>query len=176
MPPTARVAVLVSSCDRFFDAWQPFAGFWRRHWPAQALPWPVFLIVNRLAVRSEWLTPLAVGPDRGWADNLRLALGRIEADYLLYLQEDYFLTAPPDAAGLAALAAAARAERVDVLCLRAMPPGYGAEEWPRVPAAIGGRVERNSGGFAVARAVAGGVLAADCLAGGLVPRRKRVGF
>ena len=137
MPPTARVAVLVSSCDRFFDAWRPFAAFWRRHWPARALPWPVFLIVNRLAVRSDWLTPLAVGPDRGWADNLRLALGRLEADYLLYLQEDYLLTAPPDAARLAALAAAARAESVDVLCLRAMPPGYGAEEWPRVPASLG---------------------------------------
>ena len=103
----------------------------------RALPWPVFLLVNRLPVRSEWLTPLAVGPDRGWADNLRFALGRIEADYLLYLQEDYFLTAPPDAARLAALAAAARTEGVDVLCLRAMPPGYGAEDWPRVPAGGG---------------------------------------
>ena len=137
MSQTARVAVLVSSCDRFFDAWRPFAAFWLRHWPAQGLPWPVFLIVNRLAVRSEWLTPLTVGPDRGWADNLRLALGRIDADYLLYLQEDYFLTAAPDADGLAAMAAAARAQDVDVLCLRAMPPGYGAEDWPRVPAGIG---------------------------------------
>ena len=132
MSQAARVAVLVSSCDRFFDAWRPFAAFWRRHWPAQALPWPTFLIVNRLPVRSAWLTPLAVGPDRGWADNLRLALGRIEADYLIYLQEDYFLTAPPDAARLEAMAAAARAEGVDVLCLRAMPPGYGAEDWLRV--------------------------------------------
>ena len=134
MSQAARVAVLVSSCDRFFDAWRPFAAFWRRHWPAGALPWPVFLLVNRLPVRSEWLTPLAVGPDRGWADNLRFALGRIEADYLLYLQEDYFLTAPPAAARLAALAAAVRTEGVDVLCLRAMPPGYGAEDWPRVSA------------------------------------------
>ena len=137
MPQTARVAVLVSSCDRFFDAWRPFAAFWRRYWPAQVLPWPAFLIVNRLSVCSEWLTPLAVGPDRGWADNLRIALGRIEADHLLYLQEDYFLTAPPDAAWLAAMAASARSESVDVLCLRAMPPGYGAEAWPRVPASVG---------------------------------------
>ena len=133
--PAVRVAVLVSSCDRFFDAWRPFAAFWRQHWPARTLPWRVFLVVNRLAVRSEWLTPLAVGPDRGWANNLRLALGRVEADYLLYLQEDYFLTAPPDAACLSALAAAMRTESADMLCLRAMPPGYGAEEWPSVPTA-----------------------------------------
>lgn len=130
-PP--RVAVLVSSCDRFFDAWRPFAAFWRRHWPARDLPWPVFLIVNRLPVHSEWLTPLSVGKDRGWADNLRLVLPRIEADYVLYLQEDYFLTQPPDFARLAAMAAAMWARDADLLCLRAMPPGYGAEAWPPVP-------------------------------------------
>ncbi len=131
------VAVLVSSCDRFFDAWRPFAGFWRRHWPAKTLRWPVYLVVNELEVRSDWLTPLAVGRDRGWSDNLRLVLGRIESDYLLYLQEDYFLTAPPDADWLAAALARMRTENVDLLCLRAMPPGYGAEEWPRVPGTQG---------------------------------------
>lgn len=126
-------AVLVSSCDRFFDAWRPFAGFWRRHWPAAALRWPVYLIVNELPVRSDWLTALAVGRDRGWSDNLRQVLGRIEADYVLYLQEDYFLIAPPDADWLETTLARMRKERVDLLCLRAMPPGYGAGEWPRIP-------------------------------------------
>ena len=130
-------AVLVSSCDRFFDAWRSFAGFWRRHWPAQTLRWPVYLVVNELAVRSDWLTPLAVGRDRGWSDNLRQVLGRIESDYLLYLQEDYFLTAPPDTDWLAAALAWMRAERIDLLCLRAMPPGYGAEDWPLVPGGDG---------------------------------------
>ena len=125
-------AVLVSSCDRFFDAWRPFAGFWRRHWPAKTLRWPSYLIVNELAVRSDWLTPLAVGPDRGWSDNLRQVLGRIESRYVLYLQEDYLLTAPPDADWLEKTLAQMKAARVDLLCLRAMPPGYGAEEWPRV--------------------------------------------
>ena len=140
-----RVAVLVSSCDRFFDAWRPFAAFWRKHWPADRLPWPVFLVVNQLPVRSRWLTPLAVGKDRGWSDNLRLVLERIDADYLLYLQEDYFLTAPPDAARLAALVDRMTAERVDLLCLHAMPPGYGAEQWPPVPGSAGGLSEIPAG-------------------------------
>jgi hypothetical protein len=140
MPPVAAqtpgtgdrwdVSVLVSSCDRFFDAWRPFAAFWRRHWPAHELAGPVYLVVNRFPIRSEWLTPIAVGRDRGWANNLRTALASIETEYLLYLQEDYFLTAPPDAARLRALSAAARAEQVDLLCLRAMPGGHGAEVWP----------------------------------------------
>ena len=112
----AAVAVLVSSCDRFFDAWRPFAGFWRQHWPREALPWRVYLIVNELGVRSDWLTPLSVGRDRGWSDNLRLVLERLEVDYLLYLQEDYFLTAPPEADWLTTTLARLRAEQVDLLC------------------------------------------------------------
>lgn len=139
------VAVLVSSCDRFFDAWRPFAAFWRRHWPADRLPWPVFLVTNHLPVRSDWLTPLPVGADRGWSDNLRLVLNRIDVDYLLYLQEDYFPTGPPDADQLAGLVARMAAEAVDVLCLRAMPPSYGAEAWPRVPGRDGSLCEVPAG-------------------------------
>ena len=142
---TAKVAVLVSSCDRFFDAWKPFAAFWRKHWPTDRLPWPVFLIVNRLEVRSGWLTPLTLGPDRGWSDNLRLALGRIDADYLFYLQEDYFLTAPPDVARLSGVVDRMAAEAVDLLCLRAMPAGYGAEDWTPVPGSDGGLSEIPAG-------------------------------
>ena len=106
----------------------------------------MFLVVNRLEeVRSEWLTPLAVGADRGWADNLRLVLERIDADFLLYLQEDYFLTGPPDASQLAELVARMDTEAVDLLCLRAMPSGYSAEGWPRVAGSESGLSEIPAG-------------------------------
>ena len=140
-----KVAVLVSSCDRFFDAWKPFAAFWQKHWPTDRLQWPVYLIVNRLEVRSGWLTPLAVGTDRGWADNLRRVLERIDADFLLYLQEDYFLTDAPDVARLSGMVDRMKTESVDLLCLRAMPSGYGAEDWPRVPEGNGGLSEIPAG-------------------------------
>ena len=140
-----RVAVLVSSCDRFFDAWRPFAAFWRRWWPADTLPWPVFLVVNHLPVRSDWLTPLAVGRDRGWSDNLRRVLERLDAEYLLYLQEDYFLTGPPLEEALTGMVDRLDAEGADLLCLRPMPPGYGAEDWPQVPGSDGGLSEIPAG-------------------------------
>ena len=85
----SSVAVVVSSCDAFFDAWRPFVFFFRKHW--SACPFPAFLIVNRLRVRSKLLQPITVGPDRGWASNMKVALDQIEAPYVLYLQEDYFL-------------------------------------------------------------------------------------
>src|ERR1700709_129204 len=87
----SSVAIVVSSCDAFFDAWRPFVFFFRKHW--SDCPFPVFLIVNRLRVRSNFLQPIAVGPDRDWAANMQVALRQITQPYVLYLQEDYFLNA-----------------------------------------------------------------------------------
>lgn len=88
----SSVAIVVSSCDAFFDCWRPFAFFFRKFWGD--CPFPVYLVVNELEVRSAGIRPIPVGPDRGWASNMQRALNEIDAPSLLYLQEDYFLTAP----------------------------------------------------------------------------------
>lgn len=95
----SSVAIVVSSCDAFFDAWRPFAFFFRKHW--SDCPFPCYLIVNRLRVRSSWLQPIAVGPDRDWAWNMKVALTYITQPYILYFQEDYFLNAEVHRAQLA---------------------------------------------------------------------------
>lgn len=86
----SSVAILVSSCDAFFDAWKPFAEFFEKYWGY--CPHEVFLLTNELAVRSKRLQPIAVGDDCGWSSNLLVALAQIPQLYVLYLQEDYFLT------------------------------------------------------------------------------------
>ena len=88
----SSVAIVVSSCDAFFDAWRPFFFFFRKHWAD--CPFPIFLIVNELKVRSRIVQPLAVGPDREWASNMKTALESIPHPYILYFQEDYFLNGP----------------------------------------------------------------------------------
>jgi hypothetical protein len=85
----SSVAIVVSSCDAFFDAWRPFAFFFRKHW--SDCPFPVYLIVNRLDVRSKIIQPIQVGRDRDWATNMATALASIPQPYILYFQEDYFL-------------------------------------------------------------------------------------
>jgi len=121
MPPlkdfASSVAIVVSSCDAFFDAWRPFAFFFRKHW--SDCPFPVFLIVNELRVQSEFIRPVSVGEDRNWASNMKTALGRIDAPRVLYLQEDYFLSAPVREEQLAADFAYAFEHDVDSFCLRA---------------------------------------------------------
>lgn len=96
----SSVAIVVSSCDAFFDAWRPFVFFFRKHW--SDCPFPVYLIVNRLEARSQIVRPISVGPDRDWASNMMTALGTIPQSYILYFQEDYFLTGRVNNAQLAA--------------------------------------------------------------------------
>jgi hypothetical protein len=119
------VAIVVSSCDAFFDAWRPFTFFFRKFW--NDCPFQTFLIVNELRVRSRLFTPVAVGPDRGWASNLRVALQQIDRPYVLYVQEDYFLTGPVDREQLAADLAYVLEHDADSLCFRArsdLDPGF----------------------------------------------------
>jgi hypothetical protein len=85
----SSVAIVVSSCDAFFDAWRPFVFFFRKHW--SDCPFPVYLIVNQLRVRSNFIQPVSVGPDRDWASNMAVALATVSQPYILYFQEDYFL-------------------------------------------------------------------------------------
>lgn len=94
-----QVSIVVSSCDAFFDVWRPFAFFFRKFWAD--CPFPVYLIANELEVRSDFIRPLRVGRDKGWASNMRIVLDRIETPYLFYLQEDYFLNNRVDNAQLA---------------------------------------------------------------------------
>ena len=111
------VAILVSSCDQFFDAWRPFAFFFRKFWPQ--CPLPVHLITNELPIESSFIRAIPVGPDRGWASNMRQALGKLDASHILYLQEDYFLSFPVQDAQLASDITYATDNDVDALYFRA---------------------------------------------------------
>ena len=91
---SSKIALLISSCDDFCDTWRPFTYFFVKYWPD--CPFQTFLILNQLPVISDVLEPIAVGPDRGWASNLRQTLERIPHEYILYLQDDHFLNRPVD--------------------------------------------------------------------------------
>ena len=113
----SSVAIVVSSCDAFFDAWRPFHAFFDKFWPD--CPCEIFLVTNELEVISPRLRSIAVGPDRGWSTNLLQALEQIAHPHILYFQEDYFLTAPVHRAQLARDFAEAMESNADSLCFRA---------------------------------------------------------
>ncbi|MDQ6765156.1 MAG: hypothetical protein M3Z22_03525 [Verrucomicrobiota bacterium] len=120
-----EVAIVVSSCDAFFDCWRPFASFFRRYW--SDCPFPVYLITNDLRVRSAVLRSLPVGVDRGWASNMQSALLQLCESRVLYFQEDYFLEGAVRHEQLADDFAHAFEHDVDAFCFRArseLEPGF----------------------------------------------------
>ncbi|MFL6567778.1 MAG: hypothetical protein ACJ8LI_01315 [Chthoniobacterales bacterium] len=113
---TTEVSVVVSSCDAFFDAWRPFAFFFRKFWPA--CPFPVYLITNELDVHSSKIRAIRVGKDHGWASNMQVAMQQIATPYIFYYQEDYLLTTAVDPDQLARDFEYAIAQHAASLCFR----------------------------------------------------------
>lgn len=116
-PFADKIAIVVSSCDPFFDAWRPFAKFFHKFWAD--CPFPVFLVVNELDPRSSWIQTIRVGPDPTWGRKLITALRQIPQSHIIYFQEDYFLTSRPDENLMAEDLAYALANDVDSFSFRA---------------------------------------------------------
>lgn len=85
-----KLAFLVSSVDKFSVCWIPFCHGLEKYWPDH--PKALFFITNHKEPPSG--QAISVGNDRGWSDNLLFALEKIEAPYILYAQEDYWITSP----------------------------------------------------------------------------------
>lgn len=82
-------AVLVVSCDKYRDLWQPFFNLLWKYWPD--LPFHVYLGTNNETYTDERVTTLLVGTDHSWSRNLRWFLQQIDTDYVLTLFDDFFL-------------------------------------------------------------------------------------
>lgn len=84
-----EITVLISSCDFFSDCWEPMIYSINKYW--SDCPFPVYILSNNKEQKDGKVKFLKVGEDRGWADNLLKALHEIDSEYILYLQEDYWL-------------------------------------------------------------------------------------
>lgn len=86
----SAVAILVPSCDKYADLWQPFFSLLNLYWPD--CPYCIYLVSNYLEPKIEGVRTLKVGEDVSWSDSLCKALGMIKEDYVLLFLEDLFLS------------------------------------------------------------------------------------
>lgn len=84
-----NLAVLVVSCDNYSDLWQPFFTLFKRFWPD--CPYKIYLLSNFKEYNEEGVTPILVGEDFSWSDNLIKALTLIDEEYVLMFIDDLFL-------------------------------------------------------------------------------------
>lgn len=84
-----KCAVVVSSCDKYSDLWDPFFTLFFRYWPD--CPFSVYLVSNTKTFNDYRVKTILVGEDRGWASNIKTIVSGLEEECVLYMQEDYFL-------------------------------------------------------------------------------------
>lgn len=89
-----EIAVVVTSCDAFQECWEPFIYSINKYW--KDCPWNIYIVSNYKSIKSDKVKFITVGEDKGWASNLKKAINHIDADYIIYLQEDYFINQTVD--------------------------------------------------------------------------------
>lgn len=97
-------SILVNTCDKFEDCWDPFFKLFAKYWPNNV--GTIYLNTEYKDYSYPGLNIVCVkGCSRNgfprdkratWSQCLKWALDIIETDVVLYLQEDYFLNAQVD--------------------------------------------------------------------------------
>jgi len=89
----SKVAVLVSSCDRYYEAWMPFFTLLNKYW--QEMNFPKYLLTETKSY-SEYGVNTINCPSKDWSSRLLFALKRIDTEYVIFFLEDFFVMGKVD--------------------------------------------------------------------------------
>ena len=84
-----KTAIVISSCDLFSDCWLPMIHSLQKNW--SECTYPVFIISNFKNLEVKGIDFINVGEDKGFGSNTKKALELIEADYIIFFLDDFFL-------------------------------------------------------------------------------------
>ncbi len=87
-----NVTVLVNSCDKYEDVWEPFFTILKKQWP-ECEQYQIVLNTEEKVYNCDFMniTTICGGKGKTWSQRLKYVLGQIESDYILYFLEDFFL-------------------------------------------------------------------------------------
>ncbi len=91
-----KLTILVNSCDKYEDAWEPFFKLFKIQWPD--CPYEFVLNTETKQFNFDELSVRTVHPKDSnsvsWSKRCREALDQINSEYILFMLEDYFLLNP----------------------------------------------------------------------------------
>jgi hypothetical protein len=91
---SSDTAILILSCDKYADAWQPFFDLFHKFWPD--CEFPVYLGTNEKSFNSPTVKVIHSGKAADWSTDTKNILEQIPEKYIIVLLEDYFLQNPVD--------------------------------------------------------------------------------
>ncbi len=88
------VTLIVSSCDKYEDAWDPFFRLWNKQWPD--FPYRIILNTEYKPFYCDYLSIESVqtGDQETWIQRLKAAIEIIDSEFVLFSLEDFFLLSP----------------------------------------------------------------------------------
>ncbi len=89
-PSTKKIAILVISCDKYSDLWEPCAKMFNKYWPD--CTYDKYLASNTKEFASFGFSPILIGDDKSWSYGLKCVLAKLEEqyEYVFTLLEDYY--------------------------------------------------------------------------------------
>jgi hypothetical protein len=96
--PAPSCALVILSCDRYRDLWEPCLALYRRYWPD--CPYPMFLVSETVGIDDERVCSLRTGSGLAWSDGVRIAIGALDHEQVLLVLEDFLLTGPVSTAAV----------------------------------------------------------------------------
>jgi hypothetical protein len=89
-----NIAILIPSCDKYSDMWEPFFFCLSKYWPD--CPYKIYLLTNNLKPEFENVEVINIGEDTTWSSNVKKALNFIKEDYVFMWIDDLFLVQKVD--------------------------------------------------------------------------------
>lgn len=85
-----KVAILVITCDKYSDFWEPCAQIFNKFWPN--CPYDKYLMSNHKDFVNDDFKNIKVGDDKSWSHGLKLCLDKLKEDYdyVYTMLEDYY--------------------------------------------------------------------------------------
>ena len=87
---SSELAIVVMSCDRYADMWEPFIRCFEQYWPD--CPYEKYLITETSKCQNKFFTEtFECGAETEWTDRLDYIVTQLEQDHFLILCDDYLL-------------------------------------------------------------------------------------
>jgi hypothetical protein len=83
------IAVIISTFDGAKDLWKPLELTYKKFWADCSFP--IYLTTNYESPLLDFFSPLTIGKEMSWSDNLIKSLMKIEQEYVLLTFDDLFL-------------------------------------------------------------------------------------
>lgn len=124
-----ETALIVSSCDKYSEAWKGFAHGLTKYWPDCS--YRVYFITG--SKDAPIGTSIKVGVDRGWSNNMLSALQQIPETTVLMMVEDYWLCEPIDNVAIEALVELVHTGHADQIRLNRSAEAFDGEKLDIIP-------------------------------------------